>query len=91
MINQERARKQEDDRRESQEASVGLPDGSQGVVRLAKGLDSVDAALDGILADYASAPGPTAIIGAAATKERPLLRNRSSEEFVRAFRQRTGQ
>lgn len=47
-------------------------------------------AIDAILADFVSAEEPTERIGGKTTP-RPQLRARSSEEFIKAFRQQTGQ
>ncbi|MBT7162180.1 MAG: hypothetical protein HN904_05340 [Victivallales bacterium] len=93
MSNQERIREQGPGRRQVQGESTQLPGGQQDAEDLASGLGSTNAALDDILADYVSDPEPTAAIihGASPLKHRPELRQRSNEEFVRAFQQRGGQ
>jgi len=93
MSEQERIRKHvQGKRREREEEMSASPlGGEEQVAQAAEGVAAVRDVIDDILAGYISPEGPTVIIGSVSSVKRPSLREISSEEFIRSFRQKTGQ
>jgi hypothetical protein len=90
MTEQERIQKPGTDHKKEGAAET-LAGGEEQVSRATAGLEAASAVFDDILADFIPPEGPTEIIGGVASVKRPPLRQISSEDFIRAFRQRTGQ
>ena len=91
MTGQKRIQKETESRRKRQqeETAETLQGGDDQTEQVAEGLEAAGDVIDDILADIIPMEGATEIIGA--PKERPQLREISAEEFIRAFRQQTGQ
>lgn len=91
MTEQERKQKGAAGKNQQEGESQLLEGNTQQVTQTAAALEAVEAEIDDILADFTSAEGQTQMIGNTTAAKRPLLRQTSSEDFIRGFRQQTGQ
>ncbi len=88
-IHKKQENKQNKRKKTGQEPEKMLEKGEEEVRQVSENLRDASSIIDEVLADFIPEQGETEIIGA--PKDKPSLREVSSEEFIRAFRQKAGQ
>lgn len=91
MNEQKQIQKQQASQKREREVVEALPGGAEQVAQAEAKLQAMRDAVDDVLSQFLPLARPTEIIGPTLSQQRPSLRQNSSEEFIRAFRQQGGQ